>query len=57
MHKKCMNERKVARLLKPSRPWYCRRCIREFEEAGVRDVTLDLELMCYLVVDELPDDD
>ena len=52
-----MEEGEIARLLNSSRPWYCKRCVREFEEAGVRDITLDLELMHYLVTDELPDDD
>ena len=52
-----MEEREITRLLKPSGPWYCKKCIREFEETGLRDVTLDLELMRYLVTDELPNDD
>ena len=57
LHEKCMEEREITRLLKPSGPWYCKKCIREFEEAGLRDVTLDLELMRYLVTNELPNDD
>ena len=57
MHEKCMEEREIARLLKPSGPWYCKRCVREFKEAGLWDVTLDLEFMHYLATDELPDDD
>ena len=48
---------KIAQPLKLIGPWYCRRCVREFEEAGLRDITLDLELMRYLATDELPDDD
>ena len=52
-----MEEREITILLKPSGPWDCRKCIREFEETGLRDVTLDLELMRYLVTDELPNDD
>ena len=50
-----MEEGEIARLLKPSGPWYCKRCVGEFEEAGLRDVMLDLDLMHYLATDELPD--
>ena len=52
-----MQEREITRLLNPGGLWYCKRCVREFEEAGIRDVTLDLELICYLATDELPDND
>lgn len=53
----CIEEREIARLLKPCVPWYFKHCVREFEEAGVRDIMLDLELMCYFAVDELPYND
>ena len=52
-----MDGQEKARSLTPSGPWYCDDCVWEFEEAGVRDITLDLELMRYLVMDELPDDE
>ena len=52
-----MEEREVARLLKPCVPWYCKHCVTEIEETGVRDIMLDLEQMRYLAMDELPDND
>ena len=52
-----MEERKIANLLNPCGPWYCKCCVGEFEEAGVKYVMLGLELMHYLAMDELPDDD
>ena len=38
----------------PGGPWHCPTCLRHLRKGGVRDVTLDVPLMKYLVMKEVP---
>ena len=35
-------------------PWHCERCLDKFRREGIRDATLDEDLIRYLVDLELP---